>query len=261
VSPTTAIIPTSYYSADEENWLQGKLRIFEECWNRVPVSDDLVSEFVMFTYDVPLSRNFVPDHLAVFNERYLLMMKVHSEFTNMNRFEQEKLWKKNILYGSAMNLVKLECCKGGKEQWHFVYPTYLNETWKGKNILSQKNIKKIDMDIANSFSGVFSDTELARFGKLTQYIGELIHDDETFRLFTLVLLFSDVDNQPNLTRLRDSYLSIIRRRLSHLQDFNFQNYDDWAIGSLVYSKFSSCVAAIKELSFFVQKLLDRLKTA
>ena len=112
-----------------------------------------------------------------------------------------------------------------------------------------------------AFSGVFSDTELARFGKLTQDIGELIHDDETFRLFTLVLLFSDVDNQPNLTRLRDSYLSIIRRRLSHLQDSNFQNYDDLAIGSLVYSKFSSCVAGIKELSFFVQKLLNRLKTA
>ena len=113
-----------------------------------------------------------------------------------------------------------------------------------------------------AFSGVFSDTELARFGKLTQGIGELIHDDQTFRLFTLVLLFSDVDNQPNLTRLRDSYLSIIRRRLSHLQDSSFQNYDnDLAIGSLVYSKFSSCVAGIKELSFFVQKLLDRLKTA
>ena len=112
-----------------------------------------------------------------------------------------------------------------------------------------------------AFSGVFSDTELARFGKLTQDIGELIHDDQTFRLFTLVLLFSDVDNQPNLTRLRDSYLSIIRRRLSHLQDSNFQNYDDdLAIGSLVYSKFSSCVAGIKELSIFVQKLLDRLKT-
>ena len=113
-----------------------------------------------------------------------------------------------------------------------------------------------------AFSGVFSDTELARFGKLTQGIGELIHDDQTFRLFTLVLLFSDVDNQPNLARLRDSYLSIIKRRLSHLQDSNFQNYDDdLAIGSLVYSKFSSCVAGIKELSFFVQKLLDRLKTA
>ena len=57
-----------------------------------------------------------------------------------------------------MNLVKLECCKGGKEQWDFVYPTYLNETWKGKNILGQKNIKKIDMDIANSFSGKFTIT-------------------------------------------------------------------------------------------------------
>ena len=111
------------------------------------------------------------------------------------------------------------------------------------------------------FSGVFSASEVTRYVQLAKDIGELIQDDETFRLFTLVLLFSDVENQPNLTRLRDSYLSIIRRRLSHLQDSSFQNYDDLAIGSSVYSKFSSCVAGIKELSFFVQKLLARLKIA
>ena len=103
---------------------------------------------------------------------------------------------------------------------------------------------------------------------MTQEIGELIYDDETFKLFTLVLLFSEVDEQSELSRLRDSYLNIIRRRISnlqasnpHRQDSNFQNSDELAIGSLVYSKFSYCVAAIKEISVLVQKLLARIKIA
>merc|ERR1712156_871186 len=65
----TSVIPK--YTIDEENWLQGKLQIFDECWKRVPSGEDLVNDFIMFTYDVPLSKSFVPDHLAIFNERYL----------------------------------------------------------------------------------------------------------------------------------------------------------------------------------------------
>ena len=45
----------------------------------------------MFTYDVPLSKSFVPDHLAIFNERYRLMMKMHTEFTSLSRFDQARI--------------------------------------------------------------------------------------------------------------------------------------------------------------------------
>ena len=71
--------------------LQGKLKIFDECWKRVPSGEDLVNDFIMFTYDVPLSKSFVPDHLAIFNERYRLMMKMHTEFTSLSRVEQARI--------------------------------------------------------------------------------------------------------------------------------------------------------------------------
>ena len=71
--------------------LQGKLKIFDECWKRVPSGEDLVNDFIMFTYDVPLSKSFVPDHLAIFNERYRLMMKMHTEFTSLSRLEQARI--------------------------------------------------------------------------------------------------------------------------------------------------------------------------
>ena len=73
------------------SFFQGKLKIFDECWKRVPSGEDLVNDFIMFTYDVPLSKSFVPDHLAIFNERYRLMMKMHTEFTSLSRVDQARI--------------------------------------------------------------------------------------------------------------------------------------------------------------------------
>ena len=152
LSPTTSQVLSLKYSLDEENWVHNKLHIFDECWKKVPIGEDLVSEFVMFSYDVPLSKSYAPKHLANFNERYRLMMKMHSEFTDLNGNQQEKLWKRNILYGTAMTIVKLESCKNGDEQWNFKYPQELSESWIG-NVPLKGGLKKLDMNIINKFSG------------------------------------------------------------------------------------------------------------
>ena len=66
-----------------------------------------------------------------------------------------------MLYGTAMNMVKLESCKTGKEQWDFVYAMDNGiDTWIGQNVLKKKDWKKIDLNIANKFSGIFKTTRL-----------------------------------------------------------------------------------------------------
>ena len=57
-----------------------------------------------------------------------------------------------------MNMVKLESCRTGKEQWDFVYALELNDTWIGKNVEKKREWKKIDLAIANEFSGMFLKT-------------------------------------------------------------------------------------------------------
>ena len=113
-----------------------------------------------------------------------------------------------------------------------------------------------------SILGILSTLELSRFRQLTQEVGKLIYDDETFKLFTLVLLFSNVDhNHPeSLSSLQNSYLNVIRRRLNihSFEDFSLQNYDTLAMGNLVYSKFNTCILAINELTHIVQKLMAKL---
>ena len=102
------------------------------------------------------------------------------------------------------------------------------------------------------------------YRRLTKDISELIYDEETFRLFTLVLLFSDMDISPapGLAQLRHTYLNVIRRRLGHMDfgDVSLDvDYNNLAVGNMVYSRFNSCIAGIKELTIFVQKLLNAVK--
>ena len=103
---------------------------------------------------------------------------------------------------------------------------------------------------------------MAIYQRLIKNIGQIIYNDETFKLFVLVLLFSDINecNSESLTCLRNSYLNVIRRRLDHLHidDYSSVNYDNLAIGAMVYSKFNSCIVDIKELSTFMEKLLAKL---
>ena len=51
----------------------------------------------MFNYGDPVSKSFASKTLAVNQERYRLIMKEHSEFLNLDRSQQERLWGRNII--------------------------------------------------------------------------------------------------------------------------------------------------------------------
>ena len=150
----SVVRPTLYYSIEEENWIQGQLQKFDECWKKVPMGEEILSNFIMYNYDVPLSKSFVPKCMANLTERYRLIMKSHTEFTEMSQFHQERLWKRNIFLGTAWALTKLESCKSGQEQWEFNNDGTHEMSDAGIGPIMVKNkMKRVNMDIANSFSG------------------------------------------------------------------------------------------------------------
>ena len=106
-------------------------------------------------------------------------------------------------------------------------------------------------------SGLFSPSEMQAYKQLVTDIEDLISDEETFRLFTLVLLFFEVDSEcftPQLTSLRNSYINVLRRRLGKYWDTSLES-NEFAVGNTIYSRFGQCIAGIKKLVSFVQKLL------
>ena len=110
------------------------------------------------------------------------------------------------------------------------------------------------------FAGLFSPSEMSTYLRLTADLSDLINDEETFRLFTLVLLFSDVDSSTGqLKVLQNSYLNVLRRRISHLAETAQEFKNDYALGNLMYSRFSTLMAGIKQMTTFVHKLFTQLK--
>ena len=101
---------------------------------------------------------------------------------------------------------------------------------------------------------------MSTYLRLTADLSDLINDEETFRLFTLVLLFSDVDNSiGQLKVLQNSYLNVLRRRISHLVLAKEEFKNDLALGNLMYSRFATLLAGIKQMTTFVHKLFTQLK--
>lgn len=104
---------------------------------------------------------------------------------------------------------------------------------------------------------------MAVYRRLTTDLSDLIDDEETFRLFTLLLLFSDVDDHSFPKSVKDlqmSYFNVIRRRLCHLLFANnLEQETDLALGNMVYSRFSTLIIGIKQMTNFVHKLFSQLK--
>ena len=50
------------------------------------LGEEFRNEFIMFSYDVPLSKRFVPNEIAKFAERGRRIMRTHPEFRYEDRF-------------------------------------------------------------------------------------------------------------------------------------------------------------------------------
>ena len=61
-----------------ESW--PRLEQFSAAYNEVSLGEEFRKEFIMFSYDVPLSKRFVPNEIAAFAERGRRIMRTHPEF-------------------------------------------------------------------------------------------------------------------------------------------------------------------------------------
>ena len=253
----TRYVPTIVYSIEEEKWIQLQLEKFDFAFKKIPLGDELIKEVLMYSLGVPLSKSFMANNMAVYLERYLMVMKIHPEFNNLSPSRQQKLWKANSILSLGVLVSKMEACQTGCEQLAFGMGNE-EKSWifeKAQN----KKLKKLTMDMANVSTGTLSKAELENFGRSVKAVGELIQDDETFKLFTLAVLFSveqEECSSPEMGLLKNTYLNIIRRRtsyLSHKVDDGI--VEDLTFGQLVYSRFSSCVSSVKDVAMFCQKVM------
>ena len=61
---------------------------YSSAYREVPMGEDYVKEFIMFSYDVPLSKHFVYRGYAAFAERFRRVLKTQPGFNDLNDKDQ-----------------------------------------------------------------------------------------------------------------------------------------------------------------------------
>lgn len=64
---------------------------YDHVFKDVPLGDDWIKEFVMFTYDVPLSKNFAVTSYSAFVERYKRILMAHDGFKDLSYNDQVRI--------------------------------------------------------------------------------------------------------------------------------------------------------------------------
>ena len=94
---------------------------FEKAWKSVPLGEEHIRDFIMFSFDVPVSNSYMHNAISVFNERVLRVLKIHSEFAKLPDSLQTTLIERNRMYASALQCAVCENSETGYEQLVFTY--------------------------------------------------------------------------------------------------------------------------------------------
>ena len=71
-----------------EDWLTQQLTQYDSAFKDVLLGDTWIKEFVMQSFDVPLSKNFASFCIKIVKERYKKVLMAHQGFTDLKEDDQ-----------------------------------------------------------------------------------------------------------------------------------------------------------------------------
>ena len=217
-------------------------------WNAVPLGEDHLKEFLMFSYDVPASRNFIPHACMNFNERARRVMKSHPEFMNLPDYLQMQVWNRNLTYGAAITCAKLEACETGIEQFRYAYTQDEKDlVLKEFPMIPFQSLKTLKTFASNKTAKLYKDDVASKIHKLFLELAPIFQDDTSFKLFMMYFMFSDFDHVEELRKLKSRYLQLYLRKKGMNLDLESKSLQT-AFGLDSYNSMSLSIKKIKELN-------------
>ena len=227
------------YTSEEENWLKHQVHIYNEAFQEVSLGKDFLNEFIMFTYDVPLSKTFGTRGYAVFEERFLRILKAHDGYVDLPTEEKKHIWVNGTARAIACCAAYSEHCTNGADQLTFMSGQIDKDTWERdyKAVVTKANkdrnltyggIQKIQMVDYNKVSLILNSEELTEYLRLIESLGEITLSHDIFQLVSLLTLFrgrAEIDaeddcQQPSVKKgeqfakaTSNKYAQILQRKL------------------------------------------------
>lgn len=102
------LFTTVGYTTEEANWVSNKFRKMDEAFEKVPVNEEVVRQFAMFSLGVFPGRRILPQLLRTFFERVWKVLEIHDEFDRLTTRQQRDILMRNCQAGMALMFIKHE---------------------------------------------------------------------------------------------------------------------------------------------------------
>lgn len=100
------------YSNEEENWIVRQFNLYDETFRQVSFGEELVKEFIMFAFDVPLSPSFLSKSLAICSQRFHDIFLLHN--VHLTPLDRKTIRSQNLVLALALWISKCETYDTGE---------------------------------------------------------------------------------------------------------------------------------------------------
>ena len=210
------------YCAEEESWILNRFSLFQKSFHEVELGGEILSDFVYFSHDVPISKQFMPRAMAVFAERFRNLLRRMEEFSLLTPGQKKRALETCVFHSVAIFVAKLESCENGYQQLRFAVGSEGEDLTYIRDILSltdARKLKKLCMTNVQPTTGNLDAEACQRFAYHIGKIIPLVKDLEVLKLMVFVLLFNESaeDGDQTCVAIQQGYLTLLRRRLAHLR--------------------------------------------
>lgn len=205
------------YTPEEEVWVSKELRWLQEPWEQVNQSKDLITSLVNYCLGADTAKELCPRIIQSFLERMRAVVVEQPEFKAVPVSVQNRLWSQNCLACLALCLARLLAAPGACQQLQLLSADAALDTIVATGV----DLMRLKPLTLAGLSQKLSPAETAEFQEMVTSLGELLADEDNFRLMISAQLLFNGDDDALVQQGHHAYVQLLQRRLEFKLNASF----------------------------------------
>ena len=221
-SPFQPQIDLSNLALDSElfDFMPMELEVFDQSFKDINMGDEWLKEFVMFSFDVPLSKHFASTTFRTLRQRFHRILQSNPQFRTLNSSDQEQIWRQGSLKAATLWIIKGENLESGQDQLHFLLGQDDLCTWQKYYQFNFPKFQQMTLKKVSLVSDFFDSQDKIKYSDISVKLDTLI--DQVFQSMTMYSLYSSVSNTSMSTeaaatfvmKMTSKYFSLLKQKVN-----------------------------------------------
>ena len=198
-----------------------ELEVFDQSFKDVSMGDEWLKEFVMFSFDVPLSKHFASTTFRTLRQRFQRILQSNPQYQSLNPSDQDEIWRQGSMKAATLWLIKSEYLESGKDQLHFFLGQDDLCTWQKYYQINFPKFQQMTLKKVSLVSDLFDSQE-----KISVKLDNLIEPAEVFQTMTLCSLYCSVSSRTMSTeagatfvmKMTSEYFALLKQKVRNVDE-------------------------------------------